>query len=106
MDLLPLLEAYQGEIYYFYPNQCPEDIEQYEAIKTLPKVNVFSMNRKNHGSTVFPQNMADLLTMDEKALQKLADAYRGKYINLLHFSVKVSGIKKTAKVLLRKIIRI
>ncbi len=94
MELAPLMKEYTGNLFYFYPNGCPEDVDQYEAVKNLEQVHFFSVNQKQHGVTFHGDSIIKILSMPTGSLILHCERYRNKRINPDLFLLRTSGLGK------------
>lgn len=102
MELAPLMKEYTGNLFYFYPNACPEDVDQYEVVKDLEHIHVFSVNQKQHGVTFHGDSIIKILTMSPQSLIIHGERYRNKKINPDLFLLRTTGLGKCLLILVGK----
>ena len=105
MDLTPMMSQFQGELFYFVPMLCTEDIRQFDLAKKCKNVHFFKLEEKRHGYTIWCECMIKTLTMDEGKLIELCSIFEGKCIKPVFYALKSIGIRKTTILLLKKTIR-
>ena len=105
MDLTPMMSQFQGELFYFVPMLCTEDIRQFDMAKKCKNVHFFKLAEKRHGYTIWGECMIKTLTMDEGKLIELCSIFEGKCIKPVFYALKSIGIRKTTILLLKKTIR-
>ncbi len=88
---LILNSNFSNNIFYFFPANSKDDIEQYNLIKPLNLV-VFKFSEEIHGQTLEGRCYPHILTMDSKKIVKLSKIYEGKIIDKIEFSKKVIPI--------------
>lgn len=103
LSLRETIKSYKGDLYYFYPNKCQFDIDQYEQVKDLENIKIFSMNRDKHGRSVYPPSMIKILCMPKTELDGLYNKFKGKKISAAYFMAITSGYKATVKYLWKQL---
>ena len=103
--LLRLLPSYTGRLYWFFPNGSAYDVSQYELVKDFPAVRAFSVNRREHGSTILVDSILRVLSYPDKRTDALFEKYRGKRIDPVRFLLDTHGVIPGTVTLLRRIIR-
>lgn len=76
-----LIESYRGKLYFFYANECDEDIAQYNHIKHLDNIRFFSINGKEHGVPLFGISITEIIKMPFDSLDKLCERFKNKKIS-------------------------
>jgi hypothetical protein len=103
---LPQIANFSGSIYWFYPNKSVYDVSQYELAKDIPHVRFFSVNRQQHGSTVFIESMIYLLSESENKLLALYRKHQGKNIEPFKFLLRTHGLLGALVILVRRLVRL
>ena len=94
-DLTDLIKDSASSVFFFYPDQAPQDKKQYPLVLDNPNVYMFAMKGKVHGNTVLDYSIPSLLAADTARLKELAGKYRGKSIDPVSFSVQTAGAGRT-----------
>ena len=95
-DLTGLIRDSDATVFFFYPDQAPQDKKQYPLVLDNPNVCMFAMKGSVHGSTVLDYSIPSLLAADTAKLKALSVKYRGESIDPVKFSVQTAGAGKTA----------
>ncbi|UAB84823.1 hypothetical protein INR75_01995 [Zunongwangia sp. SCSIO 43204] len=74
------------KIFYFYSNNSPWDVIQYEHIKNI-SINFVSYSTSHHGIPFVKSSLPKVINLDKEDLEKLS----GKTYNPILFSVKMDG---------------
>ena len=85
-SLIPLLNSTKSKIYYFYPVNCQQDIEEYELIKNQNSIFVFCFDSEKHGVTFEYRCYKTILSQNDEIIQKLYYKYKNKIINPKEFT--------------------
>lgn len=84
-DISGMLDYYTGEIFYFVPAYCKNDIEQYQLVENKKCVKRFLFNDDRHASTMLTGNMPYIVGNSADKLQRLYMVYSGKKIGKIGF---------------------
>lgn len=84
-DISGMLDYYTGEIFYFVPAYCKNDIEQYQLVENKKCVKRFLFNDDRHASTMLTGNMPYIVGNSADKLQRLYTVYSGKKIGKIGF---------------------
>jgi len=99
-SLLPFLQRSNTKVFYFFPAQCDEDIEQFELVKSCPNIYAFAFKTTIHAQTCYLINLVDLFDLSLKELVTLHRRFAHQVIEPYLFSIQVSGYRKTFRFLL------
>ncbi len=105
MDLTKLIPQFEGNIFYWYPAHCKEDIRQYNAVRSCCNVNFFAMNQSRHGGTLWGESMIRTLAMNPEDLKKLSRCFNGQIINPYEYCMRTSGRLKALSIKAGKAIK-
>lgn len=92
-DLTEMIRSFKGNIFFFYANQCSEDIAQYRKIEEVGNVYVFSIHGENHGAALYGIGIISTLVSSTDRLKKLAQKYDRKNIHPDWYLIGVSGLR-------------
>lgn len=92
-------------IYYFFSAYCEQDVEQSAFAEHCECVRIIRFNSHKHGVTVFSVNLPKLLSCTSTEIEKIWINNRDKNINQVVFSIKLSGLTKTASFVKKRIFR-
>lgn len=99
-NLTGLLKGYDGDVFYFLPIHCENDKREYESVKNIKCVKVFSFNEDKHAATMLTGNMCYIVGKTREEMLILHKRYSGKLLNKFVFLLqtvqlhKVFGIMK------------
>jgi hypothetical protein len=79
-----------NSVYYFHSNRSKWDIEQKEHVKGTP-INIISFKTSNHGLPFLKTNVPVVINLSTPGL----NAYVGKTMHPLSFSLKLVGLLRT-----------
>lgn len=89
------------QINYYFPYSSKVDYIQYLKVKNLKNLNILKFDNTRHGRTIFPIYFKEILTMNKKELEKLAQIYNDKiitnYEQFNNFKENISAIKFSQK---------
>lgn len=89
------------QINYYFPYYSEVDYIQYLKVRNLENLNILKFDNTRHGRTVFPIYYKDILTMNKKQLNELAQIYKDKiitnYEQFNNFKENISVIKFNRK---------
>lgn len=94
IELKAMINRYKGNLYYFYPNESPEDVDQFEALKDSDIPMFFSINFQEHGLPIYGASLIETLSMPENKLKKLYEKYSNKRVSRERFLFDTCGISK------------
>lgn len=83
-DLRKYINGHEQSIYYFYPNQCEDDVIQCKALENT-NIKIFSMKGDKHGETIRTICYPFVLTMPRERLDRLQKKYEHIVINRADF---------------------
>lgn len=98
MDLVQLIKDYKGNIFYWYPAKCTEDIRQYKAVESCNNVSFFAMDQSEHGATLWGESIIRSLELSASDLNKLSVEYANKIIKPEKYCNDTSGFIKTLSI--------
>lgn len=102
------IEAYrviQGSdtnIFYFLPSGCEQDRSQARYTVGLDNVYKIEFASSHHGVTVFSVSLPKVISMNTEELMQLYKMNKGKQVNQILFSVRISGLWKTGIFLIKR----
>lgn len=102
-DLAPMLEKYEGSIFYFAPAHCEADQKDYESVKDIKCIKAFLFNEHKHASTMLAGNMSFIIDRSEEECLLLQRKNRDKEINKFVFLLQTVPFLKTVKIMKREI---
>lgn len=102
MDLVPLIRDYKGNLFYWYPARCIEDIRQYDAACTCDNITFFAMDQGEHGSTLWGESIIKTLGLPVDYLNKLCAKYTDNVVKPFTYCKDTSGFIKSLIILLWK----
>ena len=94
LSLRNMIENYRdGDIFYFYPTRCAEDIAQYEIINSIAneKLHIFGVKFAQHGTPIYGESVKKTLCMEAAQLITLCKKYNGKEISRMRYMGDTSG---------------
>lgn len=96
MSLIPFVEAYKGQLFYYYPTECAEDIDQFDAIKDIKNshFNVFAVRFSNHGTPIYGESVVQSLIASENDLKALCVKYDRRTISRERYLADTSGLHR------------
>lgn len=102
MDLKPLINSFNGTIYYWYPARYEEDLRQYNCICDCEKVRFFALDQSKHGSTLWGESIISSLCMAPQKLDDLSEKYSNKVISPFVYCKDTSGVIKAVTIMIGK----
>lgn len=96
MDLTTIILIYKGDLFYWYPDLCSEDIRQYEVAKDRDNINFFAMKQTKHGNTLWGESVIMSLIILAEELRTLPVRYRGRIISPYKYCCCTFGDIKAA----------
>lgn len=105
MNLKPLIDNYKGDLFYWYPAKCTEDIRQYKAVSMCSNIVFFAMDQTEHGATLWGESIIRSLELSEDRLKLLSKQYANKIISPRVYCSDTSGILKAMGIYLVKRIK-
>ena len=89
-----------GEIFYYYPTQCAEDVAQYNVLKRIKndKVHVFAVRFSKHGTPIYGESVKRTLCIAPENLIVLCKKYGNREITRIRYLIDTSGIVKAGLV--------
>lgn len=96
MSLVPFIENYKGQLYYYYPTECAEDVAQFDAVKDIrnPQFNVFAVRFSNHGTPIYGESVIKSLIAPENVLKALCAKYDRRTISRERYLADTSGLHR------------
>lgn len=94
LSLEPIIKNYNaGEIFYYYPTQCEEDVAQYEVIKNITneRVHIFGVKFTQHGTPIYSESVIKTLCLEPNKVITLCKKYNGKEISRMRYLADTSG---------------
>lgn len=92
-DLRPLLAKNKVPIFYFFPNRCNFDVEQYNLVKNFTHIYFFKLNSDLHGAGINSRYYADLFICNQLVIRWIYYLYyRNRLVNsnVFMFNVKTA----------------
>ena len=105
MDLKGLMSKYSGNLLYWYPVRCEEDVRQYNSVKDCKNVHFFTMSGSKHGETLWGESFIQTLSMPVERVVEVSRKYEGKVISPFTYCCETSGIVKATAIKVGKTIR-
>lgn len=97
LSLESIIENYcDGEIFYYYPTQCAEDVAQYEVVKKITNgnIHVFCVKFAQHGTPIYGESVRKTLCLEPSQLIVLCEKYNRKEISRVRYMGDTSGWRK------------
>jgi hypothetical protein len=98
-SIIDIVKNNNVPIFYFYPARCTIDIFQNELVRSIDNVYQFPFKSTAHGKTCYIINFVDLFDLESKQIIELCLENKHNEIRPIDFSIRVSGLQKTAKYL-------
>lgn len=102
---LPYIAEYTGALYWFYPDKFAFDVSQYALASGQEHVRFFSVNRKQHGSTILVESMIRVLCASGDDLDALYRKYQGQSVEPIRFLRDTHGWWGANAILVRRLWR-
>lgn len=85
-----------GDIFYFYPTRCDEDVAQYNIIRNIfnKKLHVFAVRFAQHGTPIYGESVRKTLSIEPDRLVTLCERYNQKEISRMKYMADTSGLAK------------
>lgn len=100
LNLKSLIESYKGDLFYFYPNKCSEDIAQYEEIADLRNthLHIMAVEYEHHGNPIYSLSLIETLSDSIEANRKIFKELEGKNVKRFEYLEKKCGLIKSVSV--------
>lgn len=94
-------EKIKTQINYYFPYYSKIDYIQYLKVRNFKNLNILKFDNTRHGRTIFPIYFKEILTMNKKQLDEIAQIYKDKIITndeqINNFKENISAIKSNRK---------
>lgn len=100
-DLSEIIQSSNIPIFYMFPAQYDDDIEQFDLIKHFNNIYVLPIKSSIHGVPVIKDTLRSLINSDLKTLKKLYN-YKDKNISESALLLKHFGICKVISKIIKK----
>ena len=98
MDLKPMIRRFKGDIYYWYPANCLEDVRQFNSIRNCGNIHFFAIKQNKHGNTIWGESIIVSLSMESNVLNSLCLKHKNTVISPFVYCIKTSGIIKALEI--------
>jgi len=105
MDLTTMMQGFFGDIFYFSPSLCEEDVRQYNYAVKCKNVHFFRVKEKRHGYTIWGECMIRTLSLEPSKLVKLSEYFAQNEFLPETYALKTIGLYKTVLRQVKKFVR-
>lgn len=105
MDLKPLIESYSGDLLYWYPAKCEEDIRQQASVSTCSNIAFFALDQTEHGATLWGESIIRTLELKTEKIKQLSMKHYGEIVTPMEYCSETSGFVKALGIFIVKKIK-